>query len=93
MYIALDGDVSKTNQSVTDIRKKFSKRIQKTVVTEDTKEVETTTSLISTEKEFLYELESMLSKELDPLQTEEALKFSTEFNTPGGTNKDVSIFF
>lgn len=89
MTIALNGDLSKTNRTIASIRHSFSERIQITV-TNGTKEAEKT-SHNSTEKQFLDELESMLSTELDSTKTKKALNFATEIYRHTSRGNDVSL--
>lgn len=92
MTIALNGDRSKTNWTVSGIRQNFSGRTQQTALIDETNGVEKTSSDF-TEKQFLDELETMLSKALDSSKTTEALAFAKKIYRNIGRDKDVRNLF
>lgn len=91
MTVALKDDLSKTNRTIYDVRQSFHDRMQKAAVTEQTIQSQTSNPIPS-EKEFLKELESMLSTELDASDTKEALDFAKEIYQKTNSN-DVSRFY
>lgn len=92
MTVALKDDLSKKNRTIYDVRQSFHDKMKKATIIELTNESQTLNP-VSSEKEFLKELESMLCTELNASDTEEALDFAKEIYEKTNSNKDVSEFY
>lgn len=92
MTVALNGELSKMNRTVSGIRQSFNATTHKPMATEQAQEAQTTNPIPS-ERQFLDDLKIMLSKELDSAKTNEALQFATELYHHNSSNeKEVSSF-
>lgn len=82
MTIALNANYSKTNQTVSELRQNIAGI-----------PMERKGEKVSTEEEFLKKLDTMLSIDLDKIQTKEALNFASIIYHHGRTDdhKEVSI--